>query len=167
MSKTAVATQFSTRIDLPADSRTALGLILNERLADALDLERQAKQAHWNVRGPRFQPLHELFDATAALAANWADELAERAVQLGCAAEGTVQVVASRSRLPEAPLTATNGDAWVQVVAEALAFFANATRADIAEVAAADDAVTADLLTRITGVADKHLWMVEANLDGH
>lgn len=61
-------TPFPTRVDVPSDTRIALGMILNERLADFLDLERQAKQAHWNVKGPRFMPLHELFDATAALA---------------------------------------------------------------------------------------------------
>ena len=81
--KTALTTHSHTRIDLPAHTRAAMGMILNERLADDLDLERQAKQAHWNIRGARFQQLHELFDATAALAVGWSDELAERAGQLG------------------------------------------------------------------------------------
>lgn len=157
-------TVFPTRVDLPANTRTALGMILNERLADFLDLERQAKQAHWNVKGPRFMQLHELFDATAALAVGWSDDIAERAVQLGCVAEGTIQAVAERSELPKAPLNVGSADEWVHVVAEALAFCANATRADIAEAEAAEDAVTTDLLTRITGEADKQLWFVESHL---
>lgn len=161
---TTARTAFPTRVDLPADTRVALGMILNERLADFLDLERQAKQAHWNVKGPRFMPLHELFDTVAALAVGWADDIAERAVQLGCVAEGTVQAVAARSELPKAPLNVSNADEWVHVVAEALAFCANATRADIAEAEAADDAVTTDLLTRITSEADKQLWFVESHL---
>ena len=37
-------TPFPTRVDLPADTRIALGMILNERLADFLDLERQANR---------------------------------------------------------------------------------------------------------------------------
>jgi len=157
-------TVFPTRVDLPANTRTALGMILNERLADFLDLERQAKQAHWNVKGPRFMQLHELFDATAALAVGWSDDIAERAVQLGCVAEGTIQAVAERSELPKAPLNVSSADEWVHVVAEALAFCANAARADIAEAEAAEDAVTTDLLTRITGEADKQLWFVESHL---
>lgn len=161
---TTARTPFPTRVDLPANTRAALGMILNERLADFLDLERQAKQAHWNVKGPRFQPLHELFDAVAALAVGWSDDIAERAVQLGCVAEGTVQAVAARSELPKAPLNVATADDWVHVVAEALAFCANATRADIEEADAADDAVTADLLTRITSEADKQLWFVESHL---
>lgn len=154
-----------TRVALPEDTRAALGVILNERLADCLDLERQAKQAHWNVRGPRFQALHQLFDATAALAVGWADDLAERAVQLGCVAEGTAQSVVERSELPRCPLNVERAEAWVEVIAEALAYCANATRADIREAAAADDDVTADLLTRITAEADKQLWIVETHLE--
>lgn len=154
-----------TRVALPEDTRAALGVILNERLADFLDLERQAKQAHWNVRGPRFHQLHELFDATAALAVGWADDIAERAVQLGCVAEGTAQSVVDRSELPRCPVHVDRADEWVHVIAEALAYCANAARADIREAAAADDDVTADLLTRITGEADKQLWFVEAHLE--
>lgn len=157
-------TTFPTRVDLPANTRNAIGMILNERLADFLDLERQAKQAHWNVKGPRFMPLHMLFDETAALAVGWSDAIAERAVQLGCVAEGTVQAVAARSELPPCPLNVEHADAWVHVIAEALAFCANAARADIAETDAADDAITTDLLTRITGEADKQLWFVESHL---
>jgi starvation-inducible DNA-binding protein len=163
--KTDLKTQFHTRIDLPANTRAAMGMILNERLADYLDLERQAKQAHWNIRGTRFQSLHELFDATAALAVGWSDAIAERAGQLGVAAEGTVQVIAERSRLPKAPLVVDHADEWVHVVAEALAFCANAARADVEEASAADDAITADLLTRITSETDKQLWFVESHLE--
>ena len=166
MSKSAHAqTHFHTRIDLPADTRAAMGIILNKRLADFLDLERQAKQAHWNVRGARFQQLHELFDATATLAVGWADELAERAGQLGVSSEGTLQVIAERSRLPKAPLVVNHADEWVRVVTEALAACANAARADVEEASTANDAITADLLTRVTGETDKQLWFVESHLE--
>jgi starvation-inducible DNA-binding protein len=164
VAKSIAAPPFPTRIDLPANTRTALGIILNERLADFLDLERQAKQAHWNVKGPRFMQLHELFDTVAGLAVGWADEIAERAVQLGNVAEGTVQAVAARSELPKAPLNVDTADEWVHLIAEALAFCANATRADIAEADAAEDAVTTDLLTKIAGESDKYLWFVESHL---
>lgn len=163
--KTDVKTHFHTRIDLPANTRAAMGTILNKRLADFLDLERQAKQAHWNIRGSRFQQLHELFDATAALAVGWSDELAERASQLGVPAEGTLQVIAERSRLPKAPLVVDHADQWVHVVSEALASCANAARANIEEASAADDAITADLFTRITSETDKQLWFVESHLE--
>jgi starvation-inducible DNA-binding protein len=52
----------STRNDMTQRTRSAMVALLNARLADALDLAAQAKQAHWNVRGANFIALHELFD---------------------------------------------------------------------------------------------------------
>ncbi|MCU0646895.1 MAG: DNA starvation/stationary phase protection protein Dps [Gemmatimonadaceae bacterium] len=163
---TAAAPPFHTRNDLAADTRAAMIVLLNERLADAIDLGLQAKQAHWNVKGPHFKPLHDLFDATNALALEWADELAERAVQLGGVAEGLVGAVRDRSRLPAFPTSAPHARAWTEAVAAAVEFTANALRADIEDATAAGDAVTADILTSIAGAADKQLWFVEAHLEG-
>jgi len=39
-----------------------LNVLANQGLADAVDLQMQLKQAHWNVKGPHFIGLHELFD---------------------------------------------------------------------------------------------------------
>ena len=156
---------FRSSIDLPVEAKSEMIAVLNARLADFLDLERQAKQAHWNVKGPRFHQLHLLFDETAALAVGWADDLAERAMQLGGIAEGTVQAVAERSSLRPAPLVAPDADTWVGVITEALACCANGARKGIEGADKADDAVTADLLTRITSEADKQLWFVEAHLE--
>lgn len=155
---------FRSSIGLPPAARSEMVALLNDRLADFLDLERQAKQAHWNVKGPRFHQLHLLFDETAALAVGWADDLAERAMQLGGVAEGTVQAVANRSNLRPAPLVAPDADTWLGVVADAIACCANAARKDVDAADDAGDAITADLLTRITSEADKQLWFVESHL---
>ena len=56
----------NTKIDIPKEIREKVIAILNQRLADAVDLKSQAKQAHWNVKGPNFIALHELFDQVAA-----------------------------------------------------------------------------------------------------
>lgn len=53
---------FKARIDLPADRREKRVASLNQQLADTFDLFGQSKQAHWNVKGPQFHQLHELFD---------------------------------------------------------------------------------------------------------
>jgi len=51
-----------TKNDLPEKVRTQIAALLQERLAEAVDLVTQAKQAHWNVKGPNFIALHQLFD---------------------------------------------------------------------------------------------------------
>ena len=63
----------STRNDLPAATRARVGVLLNARLADTIDLQLQAKQAHWNVKGPNFIALHELFDKVADAAEEASD----------------------------------------------------------------------------------------------
>jgi starvation-inducible DNA-binding protein len=155
---------FDTRNDLPAETRQAIVDILNVQLADAIDLERQAKQAHWNVKGPNFVGLHELFDRIAAQGGEHVDDIAERAVALGGVARGTIQSVAKRSSLPEYPLEAADWRTHVRSMQHALAAFGRGVRRRIDEAAALGDADTADLFTGISRAVDKSLWMVEAHL---
>ena len=105
---------YETENDLPKAARVELNALINQRLADAVDLQMQLKQAHWNVKGPHFIGLHELFDKVAEDVESYVDMIAERAVQLGGIAEGTVRVTAAaRSRLQEYPLTIGDGSAHV------------------------------------------------------
>src|ERR1700758_1566315 len=111
---------YETENDLPRNTRTEVIGVLNNRLADIIDLQTQIKQAHWNVKGPHFIGLHELFDKIAEDVESYVDMIAERAVQLGGIAEGTARVAASRSRLEEYPLAIADGSEHVEAVARAL-----------------------------------------------
>jgi len=72
------------------------------------------------VKGPHFIGLHELFDKIAGEVEEYVDMIAERIVQLGGIAEGTVRVSAGRSRLDEYPLAIADGAAHVAAVAQTL-----------------------------------------------
>ena len=154
----------TTAHDLSLSTRTTIAALVAPALATALDLGLSAKQAHWNVRGPQFVALHALFDQVAAAAGAWADELAERIVQLGGVADGTLAAVAAHTALAPYPAGATAGDDHVAAIAERLAGFGALTRAAIAATGEAGDAVTSDLCTELTAGADKQLWMVEVHL---
>lgn len=153
-----------TRNDLPAKARKKVVDLLQPRLSDALDLGMQAKQAHWNVKGPQFAQLHALFDQVYDHAGAHADEFAERIVQLGGQAAGTVQSVAKETSLPVYPLDATSGPAHLRALATSMAAFGASVRAAIDEAAKLGDADTADLFTEVSRGSDKDLWMVEAHL---
>jgi len=56
---------YETENDISQERRSELNALMNRRLADAVDLQMQMKQAHWNVKGPSFIGLHELFDKVA------------------------------------------------------------------------------------------------------
>jgi starvation-inducible DNA-binding protein len=154
----------STRNDLSTKARAKVTALLNARLADALDLQMQAKQAHWNVKGPQFIALHELFDKLAAEIDGHVDEMAERITALGGIAEGTVQAVAGRSKLDPYPLDIAEGRAHLDALAAAYARFAKSVRKAIEEAGKAGDADTSDLFTGISRSADKGLWLLEAHL---
>ena len=124
---------FKTKNDLPEDTRARVIDLLNARLADAIDLQSQAKQAHWNVKGPNFIALHELFDKINEDAEDNVDELAERVVQLGGVAEGTVRTAARRSSLREYPPNTVDGRSHVEALSSALAAVGKSVRKAVAE----------------------------------
>ncbi len=79
-----------TRNDLNSKTRAAVTALLNDALATLIDLQLQAKQAHWNVKGPNFIALHELFDSVVVLVQQLVDITAERVVALGGTAQGSL-----------------------------------------------------------------------------
>src|SRR5438552_13334891 len=119
---------FKTKSDLSEEIRAKTVELLNARLADAVDLHTQTKQAHWNVKGPNFIALHELFDKINEEVEDYVDDIAERAVQLGGVAEGTARMVAKRSQQSEYPLHIAEGRDHVEAVSSALATFGKAVR---------------------------------------
>lgn len=156
--------RYSTRNDLSLGVRERMVALCNARLADTIDLESQCKQAHWNVKGPVFIALHRLFDEVHGEVEELVDELAERAVQLGGVAAGTIRLAAKVSQLPEYPLDAVTGSAHVGAVTDALATYAQAVRSAIDAADRAGDKNTADLFTEVSRTIDKCLWLVEAQL---
>jgi len=155
---------FKTKNDLPEATRGKMVELLNARLADCIDLQTQTKQAHWNVKGPNFIALHELFDKINEEVEDYVDDIAERAVQLGGVAEGTARTVAKRSSLSEYPAKAADGRSHVEALSSALAAFGTAARKAIGEANDQGDLDTADLFTEVSRGIDKWLWFVEAHL---
>ena len=138
---------YKTKIDLPEKTRRNVIVILNERLSDAIDLQSQVKQAHWNVKGPNFIALHELFDKISDVVLEHIDEIAERITSLGGTAEGTVAVAAKRSKLKNYPLSITAGKDHLFYLSTQLSVFGKAVRSAIDETGDLGDADTADLFT--------------------
>jgi len=148
--------------DLPEDARNSLIALLDARLAEAIDLQTQMKQAHWNVKGPTFVSLHELFDKINEDVEDYVDLIAERGVQLGGLVHGTSRQVATRTTLPEYPLV-KEGRQHVEAVTTALAAFGTLVRAAIDRSDDLGDKDTADIFTEISRGVDKWLWFVEAH----
>ncbi len=156
---------YGTKNDLPEVTRIEVTGLLNQRLAEAIDLATQCKQAHWNIKGPSFIALHKLFDEVHESAQEYADLIAERIVQLGGTAEGTINIVGERSTLLDYPLALSNGLEHVAALSDALAGFGRTVRVGIDEMNDLKDDDSADILTEISRGVDKWLWFVEAHLE--
>ncbi len=154
----------TTKNDLPESVRTKLVELLDARLADAIDLKTQVKQAHWTVKGPNFIALHELFDKIATDADEYVDSIAERAVQLGGTPHGTARQAAKRTTLSEYPAGITAGKDHVEALSSVLAAFGKLVRTAIDQSDELRDKDTADLFTEVSRGVDKWLWFVEAHL---
>src|SRR5213596_2903800 len=156
-------TLHKTQNNLPEPIRRKSIDLLNQHLADVLDLGLQAKQAHWNVKGPHFIGLHELFDKVAEELEELTDDMAERTVELGGVALGTIQIVSKKSRLSSYPLDLASGQKHVAALPSVLANCGASSRRAIDTASKAGDADTADLFTEVSRGIDKLLWLVEAH----
>jgi starvation-inducible DNA-binding protein len=148
------------------EHREQLVALLNQRLADGIDLMLQAKLAHWNVDGPEFYALHGLFDRVYEDLAEHVDILAERAVQLGGTAEGSIQNVSERSRCVPYPLGRAHGAAHLAALDEALQIYADHLRGSADEARELADPDTADLLGGVNRDLEKHRLFLQAHRGG-
>ena len=152
-----------THNTLPEEIRIQSVALLNKHLAAAIDLHAQMKQAHWNVRGPGFIAIHELFDRVSTEVENYSDLLAERAAGLGGTADGTVQVAAKESFLIPYPLGVADEAQHLFAVSSALAAFGGSIIEAIAKSTEIEDPTTADLFTEISRGIDQQLYFVESH----
>jgi starvation-inducible DNA-binding protein len=157
---------FPTRIDLPVELRSKMISLLNQQLADTFDLMVLTKFAHWNVKGPNFIALHELFDELAERIEKHVDTIAERATALGGVAMGTIRQTAAMSRTQEFPAGVHKGIDVVNALVERYATVGKSTREAIDTADQAGDRDTADLFTAVSREIDQSMYFLEAHLNG-
>lgn len=154
----------ATRNDLKSNVKKVSIELLNARLADAIDLALLTKQAHWNLKGPQFIAIHEMLDGFRTTVDGHVDTMAERAVQLGGMAQGTVQTVADVTTLKPYPTEISKTKDHLAALIERYGAVANSVRAAIDEADEAGDADTADIFTAFSRDLDKSLWFLEAHV---
>lgn len=138
--------------------------LLNQQLATYIDLKLQLKQAHWNVKGPNFIGLHELFDDAAGQVDGYYDTIAERARALGGEACGTIEDVSGSSLLKPYTLGVAPWDRHVAAIMSALDITSNSGRQAIQTCLGADDQATADVFIELVRGIDKLRFLIGSHL---
>lgn len=149
------------------DAKTTRELValLNQSLADTLDLAYQTKQAHWNVKGQNFYGLHLLFDQLYEQLSAYVDDFAERVVMMGGQALGTIRAAGSASSLAEYPLEALDSKIHIDSLVDRYGDYTGRMRKAIKKAEQLGDPDTADLFTAVSRAMDKALWMLRAHQD--
>ncbi|MFC7143007.1 DNA starvation/stationary phase protection protein Dps [Halosimplex aquaticum] len=155
---------FPTRNYLSESVRTASISALTQCLADLTTINMQLKTAHWNVKGPNFYQLHELFEDLTAVLEPAIDEVAERISALGGRPPGTVHEVAQTTTVAPFPRDAFDGLALVGALADRMATLGANLAQQIEMADQQGDPDTADLLNEVSREVSKSLWFLEAHL---
>ncbi|MFY2562552.1 DNA starvation/stationary phase protection protein Dps [Corallococcus terminator] len=157
---------FPSHVNVPSETREEIIDLLNNLLADSIDLHWQIKQAHWNIRGTHFYSRHLLFDDLAKHARKQADEFAERAGTLGGYAEGTIRLAAKNSELPEYDLKAVESEDHLKCLVDRFARYGASIRGGIQRCDELEEPITVDLLTQVLGDVELDMWFLESHLNG-
>jgi starvation-inducible DNA-binding protein len=108
-----------------------------------------AKQAHWNLYGPRFRSVHVQLDEVVAIARDHADTVAERAAALGVSPDGRAGTIAGTSGVPAFPSGWTKDADAVDALVQTFSAVIGTVRERI-EATGPVDAVSQDLLIGLT-----------------
>lgn len=156
---------YHNRVALSDDVKKKVAEVMQERLAEALDMYSQAKFAHWNVKGVNFYQLHLLFDSVADAIFPQIDQIAERMTQLGAVANGTVRQAANGSQIPEYDTSLTNGMDHVNALANALGCYCEALREASDKIDEIGDEPTSDFFKQLVVESEEQLYFLESHLE--
>ncbi len=162
---TIVDRMYENRVALPEDVKRQVVELLGRRLAEATDLQSQAKFAHWNVKGVNFYQLHLLFDSVQKTILKQIDPIAERITQLGGVANGTVRQAVCLSRIPEYPVETVAGMEHVRALSDALGDYCHDLREAAAAIRELGDTPTAHFLKQLIRKAEEQLYFLESHLE--
>ena len=146
---------------LPDKARAVTGDALQGALVDLLDLSLVAKQAHWNVVGPRFRSIHLQLDEVVDLARAAADTVAERASAIGVSPDGRATTVSKESGIATFPTGYISDTDVVKALVAGLEAVVVRMRERVGDTAEPDP-VSQDVLIGITADLEKYAWMFQA-----
>jgi starvation-inducible DNA-binding protein len=155
-----------TDIGVKDDARKKIVETLNMRLSDEYVLYTKTRKYHWNVIGPRFHQLHELFKEQYEILDEMIDEIAERARQLGGKSLGTLDEFARNSSINEEPGQNPDAQTMISNLLNDHETVIKTLRKNADEAEELEDMVTNDFFLEAAQKHEKMAWMLRAHLEG-
>jgi starvation-inducible DNA-binding protein len=152
-------------IGISKQDRAAIAAGLSRLLADTYTLYLTTHNFHWNVTGPMFNSLHEMFMTQYTELWNAVDPIAERIRALGHVAPGSYAEFGRLGSLPDAPAKPPKAMKMVRILMEGHEAVARTARGLLPVVEAASDEPTADILVQRLTVHEQTAWMLRSLLE--
>jgi len=153
-------------IGLAEGDRKTITEGLSRLLADTYTLYLTTHNFHWNVTGPMFNTLHEMFMIQYTELWNSVDLIAERIRSLGHKAPGSYAQFSALASIKDAPLEPPKALEMVAILVSGHEAVARTARSIFPSADTAGDEPTADLLTQRLTVHEKTAWMLRSLLEG-
>ncbi|MDX2151271.1 MAG: DNA starvation/stationary phase protection protein [Bryobacteraceae bacterium] len=161
-----IATSRRPNLGLDDQGLDSIVQMLNRLLADEFVIYAKARNYHWNVTGPMFHSLHEVFEKQYEEVDEIIDEAAERARMYGGRAIGSLAEFQRETRLREQPGELPEAERMIENLCSDHESLIRALKGDIARCEELDDAMAADYLTGVAEQHQKMAWMLRAFLKG-
>lgn len=152
-------------IGIDDKDRAAIAKGLSSLLADTYTLYLTTHNFHWNVTGPMFNTLHQMFMGQYTELWNAVDPVAERIRSLGHSAPGSYAQFSKLASVPDAPTTPPKALEMVRILVKGHEAVARTARSLFPIADKAGDEPTADLLTQRLTVHEQTAWMLRALLE--
>lgn len=137
--------------------------LLQQMTVDLLSLFNQYKEAHWNVNGPLYLPLHEFYQEQADFYRGQADIFAERALQLGFSVDGRYSTIAKTTAIPDFPGGFVTDNESLKLLIDRVTVLQKEIYTDIRETNDSDP-VTSNKMQDLAYGVDKNLWQLRIHL---
>lgn len=151
-------------IPMEESKRQAINADLQATVVELLELFHDAKQSHWNLRGPLYFPLHEALQGYADNFRNYADIFAERQLQIGMSTDGRTETIVQTTNLPKFPGGPLSDRQVLAIMTERMYTIAKRIRARIGSTAKNGDEVTSNKLQDFSYVLDKQIWQFRVHM---
>jgi starvation-inducible DNA-binding protein len=167
MAKKSTRAQPPVAIDIGISDKDRAAIVqgLSRLLADTYTLYLTTHNFHWNVTGPMFNSLHDMFMVQYTELWNAVDPIAERIRALGHVAPGSYAQFGALSSLPDAPTTPPKALEMVRILAQGHEAVARTARSLFPLVDKASDEPTADVLVQRLTVHEQTAWMLRSLLE--